>query len=399
MPASTHDAHTPDRAPRLIERGFVFIVAAILAAPLLGMTLAPRAASTHEKRDLAPWPPWPATVDDWPATVEAVRRHLRDHVAWRSWLIELHRRLNFDVLGTSPSDAVWLGRNGWLYYLDDGAREDLLEPRLPDGYLDAWVRALDHTHRWLAQQGITYLVVIVPDKHVIYPEFLPVGIRPRAAPTRVDQVVTALRARTRVPLLDLRPHLRQAAQNRRIYHRTDTHWNDLGAFVGYQQIVGDVARRTPGVQPARPLSDFVENTTSSPGLDLAFLLGLDERLSEELITLTPRVPRRARVVSSSATGAGQEVGDLATEIADATLPRALVYRDSFATALIPFLAEHFSRTRFLWQRAVDPAVVTEERPAVVIHEIVGRRFGTHIPYDFAGPLLGATVAPASPSAR
>ena len=39
-------------------------------------------------------------------------------------------------------------------------------------------------------------------------------------------------------------------------------------------------------------------------------------------------------------------------------PRALIFRDSFGSAMIPFLSEHFSRAVYVWQNNFDPALVT-----------------------------------------
>ena len=75
---------------------------------------------------------------------------------------------------------------------------------------------------------------------------------------------------------------------------------------------------------------------------------------------------------------------LVTEQPDRSRPRAVIFRDSFGSALIPFLSEHFSRALYLWQYNFDPAIVTEERPSVVIQEWVGRRLATMLPYDAVG---------------
>ena len=72
---------------------------------------------------------------------------------------------------------------------------------------------------------------------------------------------------------------------------------------------------------------------------------------------------------------------LVTAQPDGSRPRAVVFRDSFGSALIPFLSEHFSRALYLWQYNVDPDVVLDERPDVVIQEWVGRRLSTLPPYD------------------
>ena len=65
----------------------------------------------------------------------------------------------------------------------------------------------------------------------------------------------------------------------------------------------------------------------------------------------------------------------------------MVFRDSFGSALIPFLSEHFSRALYLWQYNFDPDVVQAEDPDVVVQEWVGRRLSTMPPYDpfAAGP--------------
>jgi hypothetical protein len=74
-----------------------------------------------------------------------------------------------------------------------------------------------------------------------------------------------------------------------------------------------------------------------------------------------------------------EVGRLVTEIPGSTLPRAVIFRDSFASQLAPLLSEHFSRAVYLWQNDFDAQVVEEECPDIVIQEIVGRHLFNFIP--------------------
>ena len=68
-----------------------------------------------------------------------------------------------------------------------------------------------------------------------------------------------------------------------------------------------------------------------------------------------------------------------TEIPGSTLPRAVIFRDSFASRLVPFLSEHFSRAVYLWQNDFDADVVRQEHPDVVIQEIVGRHLYVYSP--------------------
>ena len=72
-------------------------------------------------------------------------------------------------------------------------------------------------------------------------------------------------------------------------------------------------------------------------------------------------------------------GRLVTEIPGSSLPRAVIFRDSFVSRLAPFLSEHFSRAVYLWQNDFDADAVAAEHPDVVIQEIVGRHLYGFIP--------------------
>ena len=83
------------------------------------------------------------------------------------------------------------------------------------------------------------------------------------------------------------------------------------------------------------------------------MMGLTRVLREVDLTLVPRRPRRARVVEPAGAEPTAEEGRLVTEIDDPSLPRAVIFRDSFASRLVPFLSEHFSRAVYLWQNDFD----------------------------------------------
>jgi hypothetical protein len=113
------------------------------------------------------------------------------------------------------------------------------------------------------------------------------------------------------------------------------------------------------------------------------MMGLTRALHELNLTLVPKRQRLAMVVDPPGAPLTAELGRIVTEIPGSHLPRAVVFRDSFTTALAPFLAEHFSRAVFLWQKDFVPEQVIEEGADVVIYEIAGRHL-----YDFvASPTL------------
>lgn len=304
------------------------------------------------------------------------------HFAFRAWLVRAQAYLRFQLTGVSPLPTVWRGREGWWYYADDGAVEETLNPSLlTPAELDAWCETLQHTADWLRGQGIAYVFVVAPGKQTIYPEFLPDGLHPRGGRTRVDQVVEALRARTTVPVLDLRGALLAAKDGgAALFHQTDTHWNDVGAAIGYRDILRALPA-VPGLAPPAGADAFALTPSPQPGGDLANMLGLGQTIRETELRLTPRVARRARIIEPPTRERGFGVPRMVTVVDDPALPRAVFYRDSFGSALIPFLAEHFQRMVALWEYDVVPATVREERPQVVIQEWVGRRLYNRQPFD------------------
>ena len=49
-----------------------------------------------------------------------------------------------------------------------------------------------------------------------------------------------------------------------------------------------------------------------------------------------------------------------------------MFRDSFATWLIPLLSEHFQRIVYSWQYTMERGLVEREHPDVVIQEMAER---------------------------
>jgi len=76
-------------------------------------------------------------------------------------------------------------------------------------------------------------VTIVPEKYTIYPEHLPVWVAKGDAPPPLERLMVAISADGNVRFVDLRAPLAAAKVRERVYYTTDSHWNMLGAAVGY----------------------------------------------------------------------------------------------------------------------------------------------------------------------
>jgi hypothetical protein len=339
----------------------------ILALPL-GLNLAGRdgADAAAENRELAPFS-W-QHFDVW----------FEDHFGLRSTLVRWYGETRLFLLNVSPTNTVVAGRNGFFFYADDKAIDDYVseDPLTPEAIAN-WRTALVRARRWLRDRGIGYVFLIAPDKHVIYPEAMPSTIVRIGPMTRTDQLYGSLQDLGF--LVDVRPALLEAKARERVYEKTDTHWNDRGAFVAYQAIITAARVQVPSIPPPWPRGDFEPQEREVEGKDLAGMMGLKRVLRERELVLVPRRSRAAQVVEPRGATPTDEEGRLVTEIPGSTLPRAVIFRDSFVSRLVPFLSEHFSRAVYLWQNDFDAAAVEQEHPDIVIQEIVGRHLYDFIP--------------------
>jgi len=216
-----------------------------------------------------------------------------------------------------------------------------------------------------------FIRIIVPIKHTIYRENLPGWLVQVGEKTRLEQLVEYMKTNSEVEIMDLRPALLKAKEKVRVYHLTDTHWNDEGAFAAYHEIVKKLSNWFPGIT-ALPESDVTRHCVEGRGGDLAVMLNQQKSLKEERLFVRPKTELKAqRVDLDTYYTMGpwtQETKPVITECPGAPVGRAVVFRDSLMIKLIPFLSEHFGRAVYLWHQEFDPEVIEREKPDVVIHE-------------------------------
>jgi len=219
--------------------------------------------------------------------------------------------------------------------------------------------------------------VVVPEKSSIYPELLPWHLKAVGEPSRLDQLIAHMREHSHVRVLDVRPGLLGAKKKGPVYRKTDTHWNDVGAFVAYRQIARALSETYEAVQPSE-LSEFRVFTLVGEGGDLAGLMGLQDGYQEERVHVRHRgKPPAAIPGETEFTPVMRKIawprtrGPLVTIVADDRLPTAVVVRDSFMVQIQPFLSDHFRRAVYLWHD-FSPEVIVDEKPDIVIYETVER---------------------------
>jgi hypothetical protein len=294
-------------------------------------------------------------------------------------------------ISTNPKQVI-IGHDGWLF-LGDQYEQTLTIDRSPSTQADFAVgqsigSATQAWNLYLVSKGVkVFKVMIGPNKATIYPEHLPTWAKP-SSPNAFDALLAGTGTAHH---LDLRALLlaAKASQPAPLYHKTDTHWNALGAGVAFQALAQQVGEAAPEIQWPTPKSYELIRLESQPGGDLAKFLRLQSYLSEtnpivqatRLTVETSQVDFDTGLVlkkggnplidSSTKPLLVQSAGALNTK-------KVLWLRDSFGTALSPLMAATFSDVVQLhWIEGIKPngrlvQLVEDWQPDYVFVTVVER---------------------------
>lgn len=364
---------------RLASVALIVIFLSLIYLPFLGGILQPdKRTSALEKRSLATLPAWP---DSWDAVVAFPAQfndYYSDHFGFREKLTKKYFKLLSQLTAESTVADVTFGQNNWLFLgstkpgynnhhdpMGDAMNINLFS----QAQLQAFASRLSGLQQWLQSQGIAFIYVIAPNKHSVYFEQLPEGIKKLNPHSATDQLVSYLREHTAVTVADLRPAVMAAKQHQQVFRLNDTHWNHYGANAGQYALVQAMNGLLANQLQPRLLSSSEFTSTVSTAGDLTVMANI--------VGKPDHIP--APVFSPDECQPKSLVEPLNpkhhTLVCEGKPLRALVYRDSFFKAMQPYIARQFGRSTYIWERATAASLreqIAIEKPDIVIEEIVER---------------------------
>jgi hypothetical protein len=388
---SAAEGYLPERShPRWFGAALVAFFATALSIGLLG-SFRDRADFADENRRPAPLPGLSSSTQDWLAFPGRFERYFNDHFGLRRRLLEIDHWAMAAIFGVSSVPTVLVGKQGWLYFLgEDGEALDRWY-RGVGAFTDTDIVALRaellRRREFLDRLGIVYVVVVAPEKYSVYPEFLPDWVTRVAPLAALDRIAADLSHYPELHFVDLRAALRQAKQSERLYYKTDSHWNFLGATVGYRVLSSEIGRLLPEFTTAPPERPPFDPAVDFYSGDLARMVGAEGRFREDDVAPVWKVlaDESKRCARRNPAGEAPSVESYVYACPRAPRYSALVYRDSMAIPLIPLLSENFSRTTYVSSREMDPALVERLEPDLVIEELVERSLNAPLAFPLKIP--------------
>ena len=235
----------------------------MLWLPMVQMvTGLPHLPKLDENRKLTPVP----VLQSW----HAINQYTRDSVKWfddnfgfRDFLIRAKTQVDYSVF--KISDKVYIGSDGWLFY------RSVMDVEKPNIELtlrkdsDAIIEGSRQLAKKLAARNIKLIIMIAPMKDVFYSEHLPNTAKKPPNPHQVDLLQNRLRAMKDIIFLDSTAILREVANKRNVFHKTDFHWNDPAAFEVARELVNEIGKIEAKKNPVWAHNVEIEEKTFSGG--------------------------------------------------------------------------------------------------------------------------------------
>lgn len=219
----------------------LMILAAFLLlvyVPVLTINHVPGKISKVENRTLASFPD---ILDDNYHLNDGVKsgleNWLNDNIGFRDQFVQTASKVKFSVFGIKSNNKVYAGKDGWYFYtMDNNIQIAQGTYPLDQITLEAIRVNQEAINQRFKDQGIEYILVLPVSKASIYPEMIQAG-KYEVRETPVDIVANYLEATTDIKIVRLKDALLEKKKEEDVFFKTDTHWNEVGAYTAYKTII------------------------------------------------------------------------------------------------------------------------------------------------------------------
>jgi hypothetical protein len=338
---------------------FITIFFGMCAAPLAGTLLGYKNINA-EKRTLASAPEV-FTKNGFNA--EFTREfddYYTDNFAFRTNLVTLYAEMNSELLGESISDQVIIGKDGWLFF-EPSLNDYMKTGTLSGNEIRRLADTLEMERDYTEGRGAAFIFTVAPNKASVCGQYMPDRYKVLGKKSNVENLSRQLDG-IGFEYVDLYGILRGG--DMQLYHKLDTHWNNAGALAGYNALLGKVKESKPGFSfdKHENIVPRLEKTwqgdlsgmlyPAAGLLDEQYVYGIEKKYTTDR-------PMRSLEDLTIKTQSENETLDL------------VMFRDSFANALIPLMSNEFSSITYSRAVPYDYSLLDEDTDVVIL-EIVER---------------------------
>lgn len=338
----------------------------------------------HENRDLAERPVLSIkTFQSFPRDYETF---LMDHLPFKSLLVRANGIVDYRLFRSAGSSPyVIIGREGWLFYKGQQANfeqpeEDYKGTNLfTEEELETIRANMLDARDLLRERGTEFVIFIAPNKERMYNEYMPAAYGAPPEECRLKQVTEYLRETTDLTVVSPYEELvayKEAHPEMPIYYKYDTHWNNLGSYIGAREL--DRALQLPEEKWLPPVEEVTITEVENGTYDLAEMIGMQEELRDDHVYVLSNYSTHP--IETQVIGGGTEYR-YHNAAGDGDPRKVFLVGDSFSTMMGIYVASRFNDMYLNSYRFYEPWMLAVEDPDILIYEVVERYLGNMLDLD------------------
>lgn len=219
---------------------------------------------------------------DMPELISSYMRELPVEEHYEAFVQELDAmyQTNADV----AASLTIFGKDNWLFFknqADGQAYHDYVGDNAFSGTeLEMIKKHLLEQKNRVESAGADFILMIVPNKEIVYAEKMPGTIERVSTITRTDLLVEYLRKETDIDMIYCKDIFLEEKDQYPLYYKSDTHWTMVGSFLA----LSDLMKQQYGKEIAFDMDMFTIPTPDYAG-DLSVILQREDRYTDAVYHL------------------------------------------------------------------------------------------------------------------
>ena len=290
---------------------------------------------------------------------EELEQYVSRNFAFRTQAISMFTSFKRNGFASSAVDDVIIGNSGYLYYKDTAA-DYMGVNQFTDRELYNIKKTLELMEEYVESKGGEFLFAIAPNKNSLY-DYMPYNYIKSQDSSNAKRLMAVLENVNYVDLFEM-----FKGKDEELYFKTDTHWNDKGAYYAYEAMQKEL-----GNEYIDFLSNEYAEEKSHVG-DLTNMLYPNSQPTEYRIKFASKnkfkVLTRTRSYEQAYIETHNEQGENSL----------LMFRDSFANNLIEYMSNTYEYGVYDKSLPYDMTLMDKYESNVVIVSIAERNIREYL---------------------
>lgn len=284
-----------------------------------------------------------------------VENYVSQNFGFRQNLMDIYTSIQINIFKKSSISQVVVGENGYLYF-GDTVNDYLGLTKLTKREIFQITHTLELIQEYVEKNNGEFLLLIAPNKNSLY-DYMPVNYLKINSENLVKNFLTTLENINYIDLFDV-----FLAQEKELYYKTDTHWNNEGACLVYDKVLSQLDKQHDD------FSKYPKKTDTNMKGDLYNMLYPLRNQNEKVITYDK--PKEYKYLTKTR---NHEQAYIETQNNKAK-NSLVMFRDSFANNLIDFFSDAYQYAIYDKNSSYKLELIDKYNADTVIIEIAERNF-------------------------